>query len=259
MQDTYIKLDRSLLKLRYFDNVNVLKVWLWCLMKASYTERERLVGLKTVRLKTGEFVTGRNAASRDLNLPGSTVWTILKLFENDKKIVIKSNNKFSVISVIDYQTYQVLKYQPRQQNGQQTDSTLTATGQQPDTNKKEKKEKKTYAAFLSEKIAECFELFYEDYPRKERKKEARKFYLASVKTSEDMGKIESALDAYIAQCKKKDRQFIMQAGTWFNNWQDYTGNDWQEIAADFKTKVEAEYEDYQRKEDGAGADCEGLL
>lgn len=130
MQDTYIKLDRSLLQHRYFDNVNVLKVWLWCLMKASHAEHKRLVGMQTVELKTGQFVTGRFAASKDLKLPASTAWTILKLFEKDGKISINSNNKYSVISVIDFYTYQVVKYPSRQQ----PDSRLTATEQHLDTN-----------------------------------------------------------------------------------------------------------------------------
>lgn len=151
MHDTYIKLDRSLLRHRYFDNVNVLKVWLWCLMKASHTPHKQLVGLQTAELNPGEFVTGRDAAARDLKMPGSTAWTILKLFEKDGKINIKSNNKFSTISIIDFHTYQVEKYQPRQQNRQQPDSNLTATGQHPDTNKKGKNEdngkNKTYDTF----------------------------------------------------------------------------------------------------------------
>lgn len=136
MQETFIKLDRSLLRHRYFDNANVLKVWLWCLMRASHIDHQLMVGMQTVALKSGQFVTGRDAAARDLKMPGSTAWTILKLLEKDGKLDIKSNNKFSVVSLIDYSSYQTQKYKARQQNGQHLDSTLTTDGQHLDTNNK---------------------------------------------------------------------------------------------------------------------------
>jgi hypothetical protein len=138
---TFIKLDRSLLKHRYFGNVNVLKVWLWCLMKATHTPHKQLVGLQTVELEIGQFVTGRAAMGRDLNMPGSTAWTILTLFKNDEKLNINSNNKYSVITVINFTSYQMEKYKHRQQNGQHPDNTLTTPGQHPDTNKNDKEGK----------------------------------------------------------------------------------------------------------------------
>lgn len=222
MRETYIKLDRSLLRHRYFDNVNVLKIWLWCLMMASHSEHTQLVGLQSVDLAPGEFVTGRDAASRDLKMPGSTAWTILKLLERDGKLDIKSNNKFSIITVIDYTSYQVERYKPQQQKQQQSDSTLTAIGQHPDTNNKGNKEKKIHLEIL-----EFFEDLWKVYPSDGRvkKKEALRHYLATVKTDADIDRINAALQTYINHLNANEWKKPQNGSTWFNNWQDWEDHD----------------------------------
>ena len=104
------------------------------------------------------------------------------------------------------------------------------------------------------KIKASFDLIYEDYPRKEGRKEAERHYRASVKTIEDVAKISSALDCYIKQVKDTERRFIKQASAWFNNWRDYITDDWQELAAELKQDWETEYEDCKREEGKPGAD-----
>jgi len=142
MIDTFIKLDRSLLKHRYFDNVNVLKVWLFMLMKASHKPHKHLAGNTTVELEAGSFVFGRIAAARDLKMTEQTVRTIVKLFENDGKITIKTTNKYSIITVVNFTAYQVEKYKTNQQNNQQLTINQPSTNQQLTTNKNEKNEPK---------------------------------------------------------------------------------------------------------------------
>lgn len=57
MEDnTWIKFYRKLLKSPIFDNEKALKVWVWCLLKATHVEREQLVGRQKVQLKKGEFI-----------------------------------------------------------------------------------------------------------------------------------------------------------------------------------------------------------
>ena len=47
----WIKLHRKLLTSNVFDNEKLLKVWIWCLMKATHKNSDPIVGLKIVKLK----------------------------------------------------------------------------------------------------------------------------------------------------------------------------------------------------------------
>lgn len=62
------------------------------------------------------------------------------------------------------------------------------------------------------------------YPRREGKKQAFRYFKASVKSSKDWVDITSALENYLKNLSKKkivDTQYIQKGSTWFNNWQDW--------------------------------------
>jgi len=79
--ETWIKLYRKLLKSPIFENEKALKIWIWCLLKATHIEREQLVGQQIVHLKKGQFVFGREKASEELKMTSSTVYKYIKLLE----------------------------------------------------------------------------------------------------------------------------------------------------------------------------------
>lgn len=88
--ETWIKLYRKLLKSPIWENEKALKLWIWCLIKASHIERDQLVGQQIVKLQKGEFVFGRKKASEETQLNENTVYKYLKLLEklrndNNKK------------------------------------------------------------------------------------------------------------------------------------------------------------------------------
>lgn len=103
---TWVKLHRDILINRIFNNEKLLKVFIWCILKATWKEYYQVVGRKTIKLLPGQFVTGRNIASTELNMPPSTSWTYLKILETNGSINIESNRKFSVISIVNWEVYQ---------------------------------------------------------------------------------------------------------------------------------------------------------
>lgn len=108
MENTsYIKLFRKILKSPIWKNEKALKIWLWCLLKATHIERDQLVGQKIVHLEKGQFVFGRNTASDELDMTESTVYKYIKLLEKLQMISINSNNKFSVVSIEKWEDYQI--------------------------------------------------------------------------------------------------------------------------------------------------------
>ena len=90
MDKSWIKLYRNLLYSPIFENEKGLKIWIWCLLKATHIDRNQLVGQQIVELKKGQFVFGRKKASEEL-----------------KMISMESNNKFSVVTVKKWEDYQL--------------------------------------------------------------------------------------------------------------------------------------------------------
>jgi hypothetical protein len=139
----YVKLDRSLLTKQIFQNEKLLKVWIWCLLKANHKPATVLVGRQQADLKAGQFVFGRNKASEELNMAPSTVWDYMGILKKNQSIDIKSNNKFSVVTLVNWEIYQLnstiadIKH----------DNKSTTNQQQINTNKnvKNDKKKKTYS------------------------------------------------------------------------------------------------------------------
>lgn len=103
----WLKLHRNLIYNPIFQNENLLKVWIWCLSKATHKPRRQMVGNQFVDLLPGEFVTGRKIAGEELNMPSSTAWNRLKTLEKNESIEIKSENKFSIIKILNWESYQV--------------------------------------------------------------------------------------------------------------------------------------------------------
>lgn len=134
----WVKLHRVITEGAIFDNEKLLKVWIWCLCKATHKNRNQMIGKQFVDLKPGQFATGRNKAGAELNMPPSTAWDYLKLLEKNASISIKSNNRFSVVTVENWGVYQSdgnNSDSTLTADGQQNNSTLTADGQHLDTNK----------------------------------------------------------------------------------------------------------------------------
>ena len=116
----------------------MLKLWLLCLMKASHRGNKFLFNGQEVVVNSGEFVTGRAAitkemnegASREQQVNSTSVWRWLKKFEEEQMLDIKSNTKYSVVSIKNWYQYQVSE--------QQVDINRTSSGQRVDTIKNAK-------------------------------------------------------------------------------------------------------------------------
>lgn len=100
------------------------------MLKATYKEREQLVGQQLVHLKAGQFITGRKKASKELKINDRTVYDYLKLLEKLQMIRINSNNKFSVVSIEKWEEYQVEELK--------INNNSTTSQQQTNTNKNDK-------------------------------------------------------------------------------------------------------------------------
>ena len=131
MEETWIKLYRKIMKSPIWENEKALKIWIWCLLKATHEEREQLVGQQIVKLKKGQFIFGRRKAAEELKMTESLCYKHMTLLRNLKMISIKSNNKFSVISIENWENYQATISKAKQQSNNR----VTTKEQQSNTNK----------------------------------------------------------------------------------------------------------------------------
>lgn len=168
----WVRLPRELLKSHLFHNEKLWKVFTWCLLKATWKPHELMVGRQKVKLEPGQFVFGRHAAARELNMKPSTVWSYIKLLELDRIIDIKPNNKFSLITVANWELWQSDNKNP----DSKLDNKRTTDGQQMDTNKNSKEGKEGKEIYTPE-----FEAWYSSWPRKQGKSDSAKNFARRVK------------------------------------------------------------------------------
>jgi len=142
----YIALWRKSLNSRIFQNEGLWKVWTWCLLKASY--KKRWTSLKTgrgiveIEILPGQFVFGRHSASKELKMNPSTVWKRIVKLKNLSNLNIESNRQYSIISIINWDSYQAQNNKSNSKGNKQ----VTTKEQPSNTNNKVKKVKniKTY-------------------------------------------------------------------------------------------------------------------
>jgi len=143
---TYVLLSRSILDSRVFASEKLLKVWIWCLIRANYKQRFIPITTKNsqqiVDIKRGQFVFGRKTAAIALGLKQPTVYKLIHKLEELKKISIKSSSHHSVITVLNYDSYQDVKayrVTTQEQHGNNTVTTQEQHGNTDNTLKKDKK------------------------------------------------------------------------------------------------------------------------
>ena len=133
----WIKVYRKLMQKGYYKRSQYIHLWVHILLCASHAETEFLWNGKMEKLMPGQFVTGRNSLSSDTGIPPSTVEDILKLFEREQQIRQLKNNRFRLLTVLNWNEMQGV----RQQIRQLADSQPTASRHLADTFKNIKNEK----------------------------------------------------------------------------------------------------------------------
>ena len=135
----WIKFHRKVTESPVFQDPQLFRLWTICLVKARHKPGKQLVDKTEIHLLPGQFVTGRFALEKEYNqglkpkdkVPETTLWSWLKRLEKWGNLTIKSNNKYSVVTLVNWDFYQGAEEEP--DSG--FDSSLTATCQQLDTNK----------------------------------------------------------------------------------------------------------------------------
>jgi len=161
IQGGYVKLWRKSFDSAVWTDPDLWRAWTCCLMMANHAPAWVKVGGlgEPVRVEAGQFITGRfefhqvmYPKKRKRNPAAYTVWRWLLTLEMLGNVSIKTSNKFSLITVVNWERYQCSDFQDVQQNEPVASSKCAAGVQHACTNKNDKneKKKKEFSSELSE-------------------------------------------------------------------------------------------------------------
>jgi len=103
----FVKFYRKALDKGWIKDHKLWAFWTWCLLKANHkNECKVMVGRQEVTLKPGQFIFGRRTAAEETGLSEQEVRSILASLSGRQNLTSKSTNKYSIISINNWDTYQ---------------------------------------------------------------------------------------------------------------------------------------------------------
>ena len=136
MENGWIKLHRSILRWEWWDDRNVRDLFLYCLLAANH-EETRWHGEVVPR---GSFVTSLSKMAKGAGLTVQQTRTALDNMQLTQEVTSKSTNKYTLVTITNYERYQVSEddeQQTKQHNLQQTNNKQITNKQQTNNNKQE--------------------------------------------------------------------------------------------------------------------------
>lgn len=121
MNRGYVKTWRKLVDSTIFANARLLKLFLLCLCKATHKPIEVAIPgiLNPIKLEPGQFITGRNSLHEDYHQAhlrknyrrkaaptAITLYRWLLTLQNMQILNIKTFNKYSIITMLNWELYQ---------------------------------------------------------------------------------------------------------------------------------------------------------
>lgn len=180
-----------------------------------------------ILIKEGQLITGRKQLSDGTGIPESTIEDILKMLEKEHQIQQQKNNKYRIITILNWKEHQNPTALP------------TSIQQQADTYKNDKKEKNT-----SERSSQSIEIVDDAVKAPKQVKTANAVYEPLLKWAEEergtkfvhrtkqYKALGEARDVSIKSSELKERWLEMSREDY---WQK-NGFDWTNVVASFNRK-----------------------
>lgn len=135
MCNGWIKLHRKILDWEWYDDTNVVRLFVHFLLLANNTDKK----WRGIEIKKGQLVTSVTALSEQLGLSIKQIRIAIDKLKGTNEIAIKTTNKFTLVTICKYESYQLSEECKGQTEGQakgQTEGNQTANkGQQHKNNK----------------------------------------------------------------------------------------------------------------------------
>jgi len=104
-------------------------IWMYLLLEAQHKPYDKVFNGKRITLQPGQLITGRKVIANHLNVSESKVFRVLKFLKSEQQIEQQTSSKSSMITVLNWDTYQV----GEQHIEQQVNNNRTTSEQQVNT------------------------------------------------------------------------------------------------------------------------------
>ena len=224
--DGWLKLYRSILDSAVFQDAEILKVWIWLLCNVAFEQHDTICYGKVITLKPGQIATGRKKIAQCTDLNENKVYRALNTLKSLGNIEIKATNKYSIITVVNWDKYQ-------EENGKRTTSeqqnNSRPTTEEQQGNNKRTQHKNGNNGKNEKEIYMCpfFERAWELFPNKKGKSAVSKKAIRELAEAGEAVVI-AAIENYKAEIQRKgtEEKYILHGSTFFNGrWHDYVVED----------------------------------
>jgi biotin operon repressor len=114
----------------------LFQLYYYCVLKANHEDKKIIFNERHILIKKGSFISGRKVIANDLGINETTVRARLKSLQKCGYILLKPTNKFTIVSVYNYESCYTNIYIKKY--------FLPSFCQQNTTNNNEKNEKNIY-------------------------------------------------------------------------------------------------------------------
>lgn len=102
----FVSIDRSIMRSSIFQNAELFQIYITCIMRASYEDKKIVLSNQIVELKRGQFVIGVEKFGQFFGLNEKKMRARLNALKRANKIATKGANKFTLITVLNYDYWQ---------------------------------------------------------------------------------------------------------------------------------------------------------
>lgn len=109
---TFVKLDRNIVKWRWFQDPNTFRLFIYLIISANIED----CGFMGVTIHRGQLATSHASLATTLNMTVDQIRTALGHLKSTGEITVRRYPKFSVISILCYDKYQSTSHSKSQSN-----------------------------------------------------------------------------------------------------------------------------------------------
>lgn len=143
----HIKIDRKILNWEWYSDYKMVHLFLHLLIKANYKENKWQGRV----INRGQLITGIHKLSGNTGLSVSQTRTCLSKLQTTGEIAIEVTNKYSIITICKYETYQSEKEQNRKQDSKPLDTQVDNQDSKQDDYTLRKQENKNFILYKPKK------------------------------------------------------------------------------------------------------------
>lgn len=238
----YIKISRRILDWEWWMDMNTTRVFIYMIIRANWKEGK----FKGIDIPRGSFAASIASISDGTGLTNDEVRTAIKHLLKSGNITKQSTNKYTVFSVVGYDSYQ----DSSQSNPKQSPSYSQAI-----PNDRRKKEGNNIS--LSDRAREGpmrFDEFWNAYPKKVNMLNAQGEYTYVLETTAELSDDDliTAAKNYAEACSinhTKDR-YIKNPENWLKEsvWIDFMPGRYQKPKSDSKPKQNNRFNNFDQRE-----------